>query len=320
MDSLTTLTPDVEVYSVDEAFLDLTGCQHFYKSAMQIGHKLKALIKHASGGLSCSVGISGDKTTAKFAAKQQKPDGLVVIHPDEAEAALAEYPLSVLSGVNKGIAGFLAQYNVVYCKDMKHLPISILAKRYGNVGRRVWLMAQGKDPEPLLLNVAAPKTIGHGKNLPPETREQQVILVYFQHMAEKVAARLRLHSYYASNYVIALKTKQGWFKWSCHSLSATNDGSVIYQLCKQCVDEFWGGQGVWQIRVVALNPQQHIQTDLFTDDQQVKQDRTKLNATVDSINTRYGEFSVAPASLLNRSQMPNVIAPAWKPHGHRKTV
>jgi len=320
MDSLTVLTPDIEIYSVDEAFLDLTGCQHFYSAVEQIGRKLKQLIRQASGGLNCSVGISGDKTTAKFAAKQQKPDGLVVIHPDAAETALAEYPVTALSGINKGIASFLAQYNVVYCKQMKDLPIGILAKRYGNVGRRIWLMAQGKDPKPLLLNVAAPKTIGHGKNLPPETRDKQIVLTYFQHMAEKVAARLRLHHYYAISYVVALKTQQGWFKWSRRSLSATNDGQVIYRLCRQCVDDFWGGQGVWQVRIVALDPQQHIQNDLFIDDDSGKQGRAQLNEAVDMINTRYGEFAVAPASLLNRSKMPNVIAPAWKPQGHRKTV
>ena len=320
MDALTQLTPDIEIYSVDEAFLDFTHCQHLYGySPYDIGVQIKQLIKSVSRGLNCSVGVSGDKTTAKFAAKQQKPDGLVIIHPNDAEHALAEYPVTSLSGINKGVAGFLAQYNVVYCKQMKKLPISVLAKRYGNLGRRIWLMAQGKDPEPLITRIAAPKSIGHGKNLPPETSDKYLILTYFQHMSEKVAARLRQYNFRAKYFYIAFKTKLGWFKQKLQSPIATDDGKYIYQLCVTTLNELWNGQGIWQIRVVALEPESEQQAELFTILCEHPK-RQHLNKAIDTVNAKYGEFALAPARLLNRSEMPNVIAPAWKPTGHRKTV
>lgn len=91
---------------------------------------------------------------------------------------------------------------------MKNIPISIPAKRFGNVGRRIWLMAQGKDPELIQTTVKPPKTIGHGKVMPPQTSDLNTILTYLQHMSEKVASRLRKHRYKASHFYIGLKTEQ----------------------------------------------------------------------------------------------------------------
>jgi DNA polymerase-4 len=156
MQALEKITPDLEIYSVDEAFLDVTMCQSLWGSPETIAKLVKKTVSDASG-LTCSVGVSGDRTTAKFAAKLVKPDGLTVIAPWEAEARLANEPVTELSGIARGIGGFLNKYGVYKCGDMKKLPIGILAKRFGNPGRRIWLMAQGKDPEPITTVVKAPK-------------------------------------------------------------------------------------------------------------------------------------------------------------------
>ena len=81
----------------------------------------------------------------------------------------------------------------------------------------------------------------------------------------------------------------------------------------------WQGQGVWQVQVTALNPETEQQADLF-EDTLIDNKRDQLNIAIDQINQRYGEFTVAPLRLIDRSAMPNVIAPAWKPFGHRKTI
>lgn len=125
MEALMEITPTVEVYSIDEAFLELTDCQKLHGSAERIGRLIKDTISRVSG-LTCSVGISGDKTTAKFAAKQNKPDGLTIIAPWEAEARLANEPVTELSGINTGIGNFLARYGVHRCGDMKKIPMSLI--------------------------------------------------------------------------------------------------------------------------------------------------------------------------------------------------
>jgi DNA polymerase-4 len=318
MAALESITPDLEVYSVDEAFLDVTHCQSLLGSPLQIAQLVKDTVSKASG-LTCSVGVSGDKTTAKYAAKLNKPDGLTQILPWKAEQTLAPLLVTELSGINTGTANFLKQYGVITCGDMKKIPISIPAKRFGNLGRRIWLMAQGKDPEPMQLNVKPPKTIGHGKVMPPQTKDLATILTYFQHMSEKVASRLRKHHYKASHFYIGLKTEQGWLQTKIKLNQATGDGKILFTQCRQFTIRNWQGEGVWQVQVTALNPHSEQQTDLFIDSE-TDNKRQQLNTAMDKINLRYGEFTVAPSRLIDRSAMPNVIAPAWKPFGHRKTI
>ncbi len=319
MAALENITPDVEVFSVDEAFLDVTRCQRLLGSPEHIAQLTKRTVFEASGIL-CSVGVSGDKTTAKYAAKLNKPDGLTVIPPWEAKSRLRDVPVTELCGINKGIGRFLAERGVHTCGDMARLPIGALAQRFGNPGRRIWYMAQGADPEPLQLTVAAPKTIGHGKVMPPNTRDGSVIDTYLLHMSEKVAARLRRHSMVAQTFSIGLRTGEGWIGNRTRSVLPTQDGQVIVRLCKQVIHACWQGQGVHQVQVTALDPRpRNGQLDLFADNHDTSNTQ-KANAAMDKVNARYGEFTLAPARLLNRSTMPNVIAPAWKPYGHRQTI
>jgi len=318
MASLESITPDLEVYSVDEAFLDVTHCQSLLGTPLEIAQLVKDTVSKVSG-LTCSVGVSGDKTTAKYAAKLHKPDGLTQILPWEAEQILAPLHITELSGINTGTANFLKQYGVINCSDMKKIPISIPAKRLGNLGRRIWLMAQGKDPEPIQTKVKAPKSIGHGKVMPPQTSDLTTILTYFQHMSEKVVSRLRKHQFKASHFYIGLKTELGWLQITAKLPHPTDDGQTLFTQCRRFTMTHWQGQGVWQVQVTALNPQAEQQQDMF-EDTLVDNKRSQLNLAVDKINQRYGEFTVAPSRLIDRSAMPNVIAPSWKPTGHRKTI
>ena len=265
----------------------------------------------------CSVGVSGDKTTAKYAAKLDKPDGLTVIPPWQARKQLENVPVTELCGIAGGIGRFLAEHGVHNCGDMAQLPISVLARRFGNPGRRIWYMCQGADPEPLQLNVPPPKSIGHGKVMPPNTQDQEILLLYLLHMSEKVAARLRRHQLQAQKFYVGLRCADGWLAGKYRSIVATDDGHQIMALCRQFLAARWQGEGVHQVQVTALDPRPaRSQLDMFDSRDESKQ----VNRVMDSINERYGEFTLAPARLLERSSMPNVIAPAWKPHGHRQTI
>ena len=120
MAALDAITPDMEVFSVDEAFLDVTGVQHIHGTPEEMGRMAKRLVREVSG-LLCSVGVAGDKTTAKYAAKLQKPDGFTVIPPWEANERLEDVPLTELCGIKGGIGGFLAERGVHTCGDMQKI-------------------------------------------------------------------------------------------------------------------------------------------------------------------------------------------------------
>lgn len=317
MQALQDITPDVEVFSVDEAFLDVARCQNLMGSPAHIARLAKRIVFNVSG-LLCSVGVSGDKTTAKYAAKLNKPDGFTVIPPWEARERLKDVPVTELCGIAKGIGNFLAARGVHICGDMAQLPISELGRRFGNPGRRIWYMCQGQDPEALQMNIPAPKSVGHGKVMPPNTTDPDIIRTYLLHMSEKVAARLRRHKLAASRFFIGLNSRGGWLGAKIRSPLPTNDGRVIMGLCRKVLAVRWQRQGVHQVHVVALNPKSIAgQIEMFDTDTH-KRDTT--NHAVDEINNRFGEFVLAPAQIIKRSTMPNVISPAWKPFGHRQTI
>lgn len=320
MEALSSITPDMEVFSVDEAFLDVTRCQKLLGTPEQIGWLVKRVVYEASGVL-CSVGISGDKTTAKWAAKLNKPDGLTVVPPWEAAERLREVPVTELCGIAGGVGRYLAERDVHTCGDMATLPVSELGRRFGNIGRRIWLMAQGLDPAQVETRVAPPKSIGHGKVMPPNTISEEVILTYLEHMSFKVGTRLRRHALAAQHFFIGLRTNDyGWLGGTFQTEFPTDDGAPLMALCRYMLAEQWEGEGVCQVQVTALDPRAiNGQLNLFTESAQVLK-HSMTNAVMDDINARFGEFSLAPARLLKRSDMPNVIAPAWKPYGHRQTI
>jgi len=317
MEALLDITPDIEIFSVDEAFLDVTRCQRLLGTPPYIAQLAKQSVFAASGVL-CSAGVSGDKTTAKFAAKLDKPNGLTVIPPWEAAQRLHDVPVTGLCGIAEGIGRFLAAHGVHTCGEVKRLPISVLARRFGNPGRRIWYMCQGQDPDKLQQDIPAPKSIGHGKVVPPDTRDRDVLLTYLMHMSEKVGARLRRHRLEALTFHIGLRTADGWIGDRLRCALPTSDGREIMGLCRTVINEIWNGQGIHQVQVTALDPVDNgKQLELFDAMDDAQQE---VNVVMDSVNRRYGEFCIAPARLLNRSSMPNVIAPAWKPSGHRQTI
>jgi DNA polymerase-4 len=317
MEALEAITPDIEIFSVDEAFLDVTHCQRLHGSPADMAQMAKNIILDRTE-LVCSVGVSGDKTTAKYAAKLKKPDGLVVIPPWEAQARLAYVPVKELCGIGHQIGRFLASYGVTLCGEMKHLPVSVLAKRFGNLGRRFWLMAQGKDPEPVLSGSRAPKSLGHGKVMPPHCNDERIILNYFTQMSEKVAQRLRRYSLKAQTYYIGYRSEEGWSGGKYKLIIPDHDGAYLLRLCRYMMVTYWSGEDVKQIQVTALDPQPSLgQNDLFFE---ADPRREHLNEVVDKINDRFGDNTLVPGRLIDHQPMPNVIAPAWRPTGVRRTV
>lgn len=289
--ALTDISPDIEVFSIDEAFIDLTSCQAYYRFQPEhIAQLIQQKIREATG-LSCSVGISGDRTTAKWAAGVKKPGGFEVVRPDECEARLAALPLTALCGIGQGVAGFFADFGVTTCGDMKKIPISIPTRRFGNLGRRFWLMAQGKDPAPVVpqkLNI--PQSFSHAKVLPPGTRNLSVLQSHYLHLAEKMALRLRQADLVVRDFHIGIRAPEGWRQAWLQSELATNDGAAIYQLCKRFLRQYWFGEPIQHIHLYGSSPSPSgSQPDLFNP---VCVRANCNNEVMDQINAEFGAFAL----------------------------
>jgi DNA polymerase-4 len=240
-------------------------------------------------------------------------------------------------GLGPNIAEFLSLYGARTCGDVARLPMTVLARRYGVTGKYLWLACQGKDTEPVAPDVAPPQSVGHGKVLPPHTASARVIEIYLRHMCEKVAVRLRRYDMQAGRLYLGLRLETphediGQLFTLPYGLP---DGRRLFELAQKFLRHCWHGAAVTHVQVTALHLRSISgQLELFSaDDVQGcasvagagcagASDTRTLNrfSTIDRINTRYGEFTVAPATLLERSTMPNVIAPAWRPDGHRQHI
>ncbi len=315
MHELTAISPDVEIFSVDEAYVDITRMQKMYGHPIDIARKIKSRIYEVSG-LKCSVGVSEGKLTAKWAAKQNKPDGFTVLKPEDTKQTLAPVNVTDICGIARGISEHLEHHGATTCGQVALMPMTVLSKRWSNIGKRLWLVCNGHDPAVIETTIPDPKTVGHGKVMPPNTQDRDVILMYLQHMSQKVGTRLRKHNLVASKFSVGLRTVWQWLADDYH-INFTNDDKDIYALCQRLVQNKWNNHGVFQVQINALNPVPAGQIDLFNPP---KEKRIQLNNIKDRINQKYGEFSLAPATLLGRSDMPNVISPAWKPFGHRETL
>ena len=231
---------------------------------------------------------------------------------------MGDEPVTVLCGVNTGIARYLAAHGAYTCGDVARLPISILGRRFGNPGRRIWLMCQGQDPEAVKETVPAAKTLGHGKVIPPNTRDRETLLTYLTHMANKVAARLRKHRLASQTYEIYMLAGHGWLGCKYKLVQPSNATLPLTRLCRRMLNECWHRQGISQVHVRALKLSPYrAQPDMFCPANEKCDD---LYQAIDAVNEKFGEFSVMPAALINRTQQPDVIAPAWKPYGHRQTL
>jgi len=320
MQAFTALTPDVEVFSVDEAFLDVTHCQRLHGTPEHMAQRAQALVREVSGGLPCSVGVAGTKLTAKYASDVVKPNGITVIPPWEARERLRDVPAEKICGIGPRIAAFLASHGARTCGEVAALPMIVLARRYGVTGKHLWLACQGRDTGAVVQDVAPPKTVGHGKVLPPHTIHARVVETYLRHMCEKVASRLRRLDMQAGRLYVGFR-----YAWPGHGIETvlaiahgTPDGRRFFEPARAFLQAHWQGEAVIQVQVTAT----HLintsgQLELFSPDEVRRLHRFDA---IDRINRKYGEFTVAPATILDRSSMPNVIAPAWRPDGHRQTI
>jgi len=345
MHAFVAITPDIEVFSVDEAFLDVTHCQRLHGSPEHMARMTQRLVREVSDGLPCSVGVAATKLTAKYASDVKKPNGITVIPPWETRERLQDVPVEKICGIGPRITAFLAQHGARTCGEVAALPMNILARRYGITGKHLWLACQGRDTGAVVQDTAPPKSVGHGKVLPPHTTSARTIETYLRHMCEKVAARLRRLDMQAGKLYIGLRTaapgagieavlaigrntapafvpvgtaSRPALPPSMAVAHGVPDGRRFFEHARTLFRERWHGEAVIQVQVTATHLHNSSgQLELFTPDEVRSIQRF---AAVDSINRKYGEFTISPATILNRSSMPNVIAPAWRPDGHRQHI
>lgn len=309
-------TPLVEVFSIDEAFLDVTGSLRLFGGAERIASLIKARIRDAFG-LTCSIGIAPNKLLAKLASEMKKPDGLTIIRPEEVARVLDTVPIKELCGIGRQTERILTLYGIRTCGDLGRFPIDILRKKFGVVGDKLHLMGRGIDESPVVPAEEAPevKSVGHSMTLERDIEAREAILRYLLQLAEMVGRRARRHRVEGKTVTLTIRYADfSTFSRQASGLAFTNRSDLIF---KEAVDILDGITLTQPVRLlgVRLSNLRHNgeQLPLFTDERK----KALSTAAMDDVNNRFGEFMVTYGSLVGEASESGVISPAWRPAGVR---
>ncbi len=183
-------TPQVEPLSIDEAFLDVTGCRRLFGPPEDIGRAVKRRIADEVG-LTASVGVAPNKFLAKLASDLEKPDGFVVIAAETAAERIAPLPVSKLWGVGGRTEGILAGLGVSRVGDLPRVPRARLVAGLGEAAADHLLeLAAGRDERPVVPEHEV-KSIGHETTFARDIGGRDELRAELDLLVEKTVLRLR---------------------------------------------------------------------------------------------------------------------------------
>jgi DNA polymerase-4 len=270
--------------------------------------------------LTCSIGIASNKLLAKLGSDMQKPDGLVLISPDDVSEVLENLPVKELCGIGPNLTRHLAAVGIHTCGNLGRAPVLKLISRFGIIGERLRNMGLGLDDDPVepldLREEEEAKSIGHSMTLEEDCTDIIMIERHILQLSEKVGRRLRRGLY--GGRTVSLTVRYADF----HTFSkqrrlrhAVNHGLDIYQAARGLLRETRLLQPVRLVGVsVSSLERRTVEIPLFVDERKRK---TAIEA-MDEINDRYGEFTVTWGTLAERYRHARIISPAWRPTGDRQ--
>ncbi|MBI5810329.1 MAG: DNA polymerase IV, partial [Deltaproteobacteria bacterium] len=223
-------SPMVEVFSIDEAFLDLTGTYGLFGPPEGIAMEIKKRIMDETG-LTCSIGIAPNKLLAKLASDMKKPDGLVVIKEDDVTETLEALPVRELCGIGPKLTEGLSAMGIRTCGELGRAPASALRARFGIIGERLKLMGQGMDESPVMAagEEGEAKSVGHSMTLPEDVSDSAAIDRYLLKLSEMVGSRARRYGLKGRKVSLTIRYPDFYTFTRQTSLpSATNDTRAIY--------------------------------------------------------------------------------------------
>lgn len=305
-------TPDVEAYSIDEAFLDITTTHHLFGGPEAIGHSIKKQIKKQFG-ITCTVGIAPNILIAKLASDLAKPDGLEWIQPEGVESVLEDLPLRELWGIGSRLTERLEALNMRTCRDLGRAPASLLRSTFGIIGEHLKAMGMGLCNRPLYVQEEDPKSIGHSMTFPKDLSEGKDIKAEILKLSEMVGRRARGYGFIGRK--ISLTVRYPDFNTFSKQTTLPDYTNHTHEIYKRAISILNSISLKDNVRLLGVCLSSLIrdcnQMILFED---LRKERALFQA-MDAVNDRYGDFKLIWGSYLEQIEPPRVISPAWRPSG-----
>ncbi len=315
--------PVSSVMSIDEMAITLMGREQSLLNALNLARSIKQSIRdHAGNTLRCSIGLAPNRYLAKIASDMDKPDGLVALTPDILASALSQLQLRDLPGVGARMERRLHQHHIRTMPQLLALDREQMNRAWGSVnGERLWHWLRGEDFNNAVLE--HPKSVSHSHVLPPGLRTVEGARAVAHKLLHKAALRLRTAGLWTTNVSLFLKfltpktTQYGASRQSAWSQSISIIECQDSQTLIESLTKLWALRpqgpmyqkpfhvGVWLGNLV---PDQLHTLGLFSS-LEAESRRSRLSATMDTLNHKYGLAAVMPGGmLLAKAAAPTRIA------------
>ncbi len=294
-------TPLVEPLSLDEAFLDVTGSESLFGSAVEIGRQIKQRIR-AELKLVASVGVAPNKFVAKIASDLQKPDGFVMVAPDQMQAFLDPLPVGRLWGVGKVTGQVFERFSIRKIAQLRQVPLETLNQWFGSSGEHYWQLAHGIDHR-LVVPDREAKSISNENTFAEDIADMEVLRAWLVDLVEQVARRLRRHD--LKGRTVELKVRFADFTTISRSMTLAGPTNITQELL---------GAGLelltqrlpprhLPIRLLGFGVQKlddsgRTQQQLF--DQPERERHQELDRVADQITAKFGKLAIRRGARLDK--------------------
>lgn len=296
-------TPLVEPLSLDEAYLDVRGCEGLFGPAAEIARKIKARVR-AETDLTASVGVAANKFLAKLATELGKPDGLMVIEPGRAAEVLGPLPVGRMWGVGAKGEKRLHALGLRTIGQLAALSEKVVADSLGEAGRHLWLLAHGRDDRAVTPDEAA-KSVSVETTFARDVGDRETLRGWLMGLAEELGERMRRVG--VRGRTIELKVRTSDFRTFSRSATlpdATDLTELIWRTAADLFDrrvaEEWLPLRLLGVGATGLRRDDAVQGHLFEGEWRKKQGA--LDQTVDAIRRQFGGEAIRRARRMNAGE------------------
>ncbi len=323
-------SPYVEMFSIDELFMDITSTEHLFDGVYNIVETIKDRIRHEIGEyITVSVGISYNKLLAKLASGLKKPDGVFEIKNSDVEDVYKKAKLTDMCGIGERIKTRLNKIGIYTLLQLRDAPLSILISEFGNVeGHFLKSIGLGIDENPVVPYTIAPevKSVGRNYCLPKNEYDQRIVFQNLFELCEEVGIKLRRLGKKARTIGVSLRGNINVGARQTYSIYM-DSGAEIFRACLDILQEhelkyvisrskttrnpngishFARNDNLDYVRQISvwvsnLENKENIQQSLFDSAR-----KNSLQQAIDAINERFGDHTIRNGFLLYSDKLTTV--------------
>ncbi|MCQ2081432.1 MAG: DNA polymerase IV [Lachnospiraceae bacterium] len=293
----------IEQFSIDEAFVDMTGTRLLFGEPLDAANMIRQRIRNELG-FTVNVGVSSNKLLAKMASDFTKPDKTHTLFPEEVPLKMWPLPVSDLFFVGKNTAQKLNSVGIKTIGDLAHTNKEVLTGLFKKQGEYMWYAANGIDDSLVTPEHPDAKGYSHSTTLPYNVTEKDEAKMVLRTLTERVCERVREDNVKAQTVTVQLRFNDlTRSTHQCTLETPTNITDEIYSYVSKLFDEKWDGTPIRLLGVQASNvtsDDSFRQISLFDNTNYEKLE--KLDKALDTINARYGRGSILRASNLKNQK------------------